>query len=898
MFGSNISSNNTHSIRIILTSEAETIYSWSNLISDGLIVMNEKNEIVFVNKVYKTWLGVDELHSKIKIPLVTDSGKLTNFLIGGQERLFDVKVFKQDAHTLLFIKDLTQIQEQKAQIIQYEHLFGRIMQNLPFGLLHVRFHSKKHIEFINANQQFYAATTIGINDDLHDMVTVLQRLNPDIIAYLEQTLLYKNYKSAEIFKIQNNQILKLIGIPDGKDQIIILIENITAQLEADAYSKKNEQRLMLVQRATSDGLADFDFEHNDLYLSPRFYSMLGFQENVFAPTPENWYKLVHPDDQKEIVNTGREEVIKGKSFFRVEIRMKTNTGQWRWVLVRGQVVKRDKKGMPLRLVGTHQDITTQKEQNQQLKDQENKLKRFINNIDGMVYRCAFDNNWTMLFVSEGVRQLTGYSVEEMLKNNTISYNDIIDARDSQMVRDVITGYAGTQKVFDIVYRIRTKTEQLKWVHERGSFVIENGKISHIEGVILDITTEKQAELEKSTSDKKFKTYIANAPDGIIVVDRDQMVVEFNPTAMQMLEYQGEQMYNQPFTMLTHGSPDELRTFFKLMHEVGQATVETRMKSRFNKIFYAMISGVRLPNRQYLLFVKDINIRKNTELQLQQKNKEFKELNNSYIEQNELLLKINQEIKDMNNELRVAKNKAEESEQLKSAFLANMSHEIRTPMNGILGFSRLLINPHLSDDKRERYISVIEKSGDQLLALINNILDISKIETDQVKINFEKLNFHSFFEDIFARFSNDAARNGIDLLLEVPDHPASIQTDPIRLNQIFTNLITNALKFTEKGYIRLGYTVEQSKIVCFVQDTGQGIPPDQQERIFERFQQVDTSYNHTRGTGLGLAIARGLLKLLGGKISVQSAIGEGSTFIVEFPLVKEQPQNRIKESADN
>lgn len=887
MFSSIMDSQMVRSLRVALSPDAHILYAWGNLISDGLIVINNKNNVIFINQNYKNWMAGSPLQSKIEIPPITENGKFTTFRIGGKERLFDVKSLNQDAHTLIFIKELTQYHEQKSQLIQYEHLFSRITQNLPFGLLHIRIHSKKHIEFINTNQQFYTATGIHPDDNLQEIAVILQRLNPDIIEYLSQILTAENFKTSETFQIPNNQTLKLITIPDGKDQVIVLIENITAQLKATAQSKHNEQRLMLVQRSTSDGFADFDFEHNELFLSPRFYSMLGFQENVFAPTPENWYKLVHPKDQKEIVNTGREEVIKGKDFFRAELRMKTNTEQWRWMLVRGQIVKRDKKGFPLRLVGTHQDITSQKEQNQQIRTQENKLKRFINNIDGMVYRCAFNSDWTMHFVSQGAEKLTGYSVDEILENKVISYDRIIDALDRQMVRDIITQYAESQQVFDLVYRIRTKTNELKWVNERGSFVLQNGNISHIEGVVLDITAQKQAEFEKSTSDKKFKTYIANAPDGIIVVNREQMVVEFNKTAMHMLEYKGDKMIGQPFATLIHGDPEELRTFFKLLHQVGEATIETRMKSQTNKIFYAMISGVRLPNQQYLLFAKNINIRKNTELQLRQKNKEFKALNESYLEQNELLLKINHETKTMNDELRVATHKAEESERLKSAFLANMSHEIRTPMNGILGFSRLLINPLLSENKRERYINIIEKSGDQLLALINNILDISKIETDQVKINVEKQNLHSFFEDIFARFSTEAARNGIDLVLKVPTHSASIDTDPLRLNQVFTNLITNALKFTQKGSICIGYTIEPTKIVCFVQDSGQGIPIDQHNRIFERFQQVDSSYNHTRGTGLGLAIAKGLLNLLGGEISVKSAIGEGSTFIVEFPKNKEQ-----------
>jgi PAS domain S-box-containing protein len=593
--------------------------------------------------------------------------------------------------------------------------------------------------------------------------------------------------------------------------------------------------------------------------------------------------LVHPNDFEEILKPLVKESIGGKDFFRAEFRMKTNGDQWKWLLVRGQVVKRNSEGRPQRIVGTHQDISLLKEQTRIARDQENKLKRLINNIDGVVYRCKYDEKWTMLYLNDGIEKLTGYLPRQIINNSEISFSELIHPEDRDRVWTECSSFSDTSDVFDLIYRIITIDNEVKWVHERGTFVFDHKKISHVEGIIIDITEQKRMEDALVTSERKFRTYIANAPDGVVVINNQNRIVEANKAAIRLTQYPHEQLIDIEFADLVHGDKSALLMFFRLMNEVGYASSEIRLKSAKNSIFYAMLSGVKLPDHKRLVFIKDINERKNSEILLQQKNEAYHKLNNDYADQNEKLTRINEEFRRMNKELRLAKNKAEESEQLKSAFLANMSHEIRTPMNGILGFSRLLISEGLAYEKRKRYIEVIEKSGDQLLGIINNILDISKIETKQVRLIIKPLSVKDFMDSIYIRFVPDAKNLGLKLKSDFNSKNVDIITDKVRLEQIITNLLTNALKFTPSGYVKLGYTFTSEKLQIFVEDSGPGISIENQEKIFDRFHQVDTGVFQSRGAGLGLAITKGLVEILGGSIDVESEPGKGAKFTVTLPL---------------
>lgn len=244
------------------------------------------------------------------------------------------------------------------------------------------------------------------------------------------------------------------------------------------------------------------------------------------------------------------------------------------------------------------------------------------------------------------------------------------------------------------------------------------------------------------------------------------------------------------------------------------------------------------------------------------------------------------------ELLKAKIKAEENDKLKSIFLANMSHEIRTPMNSIMGFSELLGEKNLSEDSRIQYIDIIKSSSNRLLQLINDIIDISKIEAKQLSVNVSECNLSELLSNSIESFRKSELflrKPGIKLVLNLPEEIDKIRflSDGVRVQQVLDNLVSNAIKYSNRGIIDVGCGITGSKgneaIEIYVKDTGIGISPEMQEIVFERFRQVEEGRFH-EGAGLGLSISKGIVELLGGKIWFTSEANVGSTFYFSIPYI--------------
>ena len=264
--------------------------------------------------------------------------------------------------------------------------------------------------------------------------------------------------------------------------------------------------------------------------------------------------------------------------------------------------------------------------------------------------------------------------------------------------------------------------------------------------------------------------------------------------------------------------------------------------------------------------------------------------------------INIERRKLLKELLQAKESAEESNRLKSSFLANMSHEIRTPMNGILGFSELLKSPNLSLEKQQKYIEVIEKSGKRMLNIINDIVDLSKIEAGLMFVEFKESNINEQIEDIYTFFKPEVEAKGMQIFFKnrLQAKEATIKTDREKLFAILTNLVKNAIKYTKGGSIEIGYVLkmnsktvnpsQKAELEFYVKDTGIGIPKDKQEAVFERFIQAEkTSTTVVQGAGLGLSISKAYVEMLGGKIWVESEEEIGSTFYFTLPYSVESKE---------
>ncbi|NLJ08104.1 MAG: hypothetical protein GX437_10575, partial [Sphingobacteriales bacterium] len=252
----------------------------------------------------------------------------------------------------------------------------------------------------------------------------------------------------------------------------------------------------------------------------------------------------------------------------------------------------------------------------------------------------------------------------------------------------------------------------------------------------------------------------------------------------------------------------------------------------------------------------------------------------------------------------AERRAQESEKLKSAFLANMSHEIRTPMNAILGFSDLLTDIEFSFDKSlmKEYLEIIKSNANHLLQLIDDIIDIAKIEAQQLEIVISECQVNQLLHELLVSFNDNIIRAPekiLDLKLTTPAGYQNlvIETDPYRLKQVLSNLISNAIKFTHEGYVEFGYRIlKNEQIEFFVKDTGIGISEDDQKLIFEKFGQVQTQdFRSRRGTGVGLAICKSLSELLGGKLYLESKLHVGSTFYFALPLVLHKSSDDFDEN---
>jgi len=425
---------------------------------------------------------------------------------------------------------------------------------------------------------------------------------------------------------------------------------------------------------------------------------------------------------------------------------------------------------------------------------------------------------------------------------------------------------------------------------------------------------KKAEQELKKSEERNKTLFEASADAILYL-KNGKYIDCNRATLDMLGLKSkkELLNKKPLEDAPDIQPDgqlsveKYQQVLKLAKEKGTYRFEwTRYRKNGDLLpLEVQLTALKDKNGEtiYNLAWRDLREKKQTGEELRKlneklrlQNKQIAKQNEEYEELNIELNRKNAELIEINSKLEQAKEKAEESDQLKSAFLANMSHEIRTPMNGIMGFTELLRNPQLTNHKKDEYIKLIQQSGKRMLDIISNLLDTARIESGQTELSIDEISINDLIRDLSTFFTPEAEKKELKLTYstDLPDQDSIIHTDSNMVNQILTNLLNNAIKFTEKGSIEFGYNVNNNNIQFFVKDTGIGISKDLHEKMFERFRQAELSVTREyEGAGLGLSISKAYVELLGGRIWVDSAPGEGSTFYFTIPLkkTKESDNNR-------
>ncbi len=494
----------------------------------------------------------------------------------------------------------------------------------------------------------------------------------------------------------------------------------------------------------------------------------------------------------------------------------------------------------------------------QIEEQKRQLQTLLSNLPGMAYRCKNDFKWTMEYVSYGCNELLGFSPDEIINNRIVAFADLISPDDKEKIAEVVEAALSIKSNFEVEYRIQHKNGSIKWIWERGCGVYDNsGQLMAVEGFISDISLRVAAEEQMKYNHNLLNTIIENIPDAVYLKDKQGRKIIANRADLDNMGVENLE------DVIGKTDYDIFPDFIAREFEESEKAVLKEGKSVINR-----------------------------QEKLENINGNIKWLNTSKIpfkdEDGEILGLIgighdNTEKIKMMEELIIAKEKAEESDLLKTSFLANMSHEIRTPLNSILGFTDLIIQLHETEQaEKESYSSIVKRNADSLLQIINDVIDISSLETGQMKIMSSTFSINILLEVIYNEFESDCTMcggNSLELKLLNPGEDIKVDLDKNRVSQILTNLITNAMKFTEKGYIEFGITHYDETYIHFkVEDTGIGIPDEKQDFIFERFRQVSDNLTQQKGgNGLGLSIVKNLVELMGGEIEVESEVGKGSCF---------------------
>jgi PAS domain S-box-containing protein len=633
--------------------------------------------------------------------------------------------------------------------------------------------------------------------------------------------------------------------------------------------KAINDRYNKVMEATSDGLFDWNLVTNKIYYSPRWKSILGYQDDELLNDFSVWNDLIYPEDDMRIRDR-LNALIEGKEQkFDIDFKMKHKEGHWVDINSRADVF-RNNEGKVIRLLGTHTDITERKKAELELNEAREKIKE-----SEQKFRSLFkENNSVQLLIDPDTGDIVdanqagckfyGYSYEEL---TSLKIQNINQYSEEKIKQELINAKHKNFNYFQFQHQLSDGTIKDVEVYSNPIFI---DKAEYLISIIHDITARKKAESllieakEKAEqSEKHFRQLFEKSPLPTAIVKEDRYV----------------ESLNEKFTHLFGYTIDDIDTYenwFKLAYPNVEYRKKVK-KSWEQAVKKAVETNTDIEPQEWQITTKEGALRTCEFYMVPLGQRKL------------IILNDTTEKNNAQQELIEAKERAEESDRLKSAFLANMSHEIRTPMNGILTFTSLLKNPKLTGDKKDSYIHIIEKSGERMLNTINDIIDISKIEAGQVVVVNSEISVNELLDELYNFFSREAREKRLELNYQpsLPDNKSRIISDRHKLESIITNLIKNAIKYTETGSINFGYSIKsiagKNFFEFYIKDTGMGIPANRIKAIFNRFEQADIEDKKAlEGSGLGLAISKSYVEMLGGDISVSSKEGSGSKFTFSIP----------------
>lgn len=592
-----------------------------------------------------------------------------------------------------------------------------------------------------------------------------------------------------------------------------------------------------------------------------------------------------PEADPEAVNRMSEAIEHGDRFT-LETITYSKSGEKYWINVDAEPI-RDEQGEVVNFIAIESDITERKESELALAEAHSRLQGILDGAS-QVAIIATDPTGRITMFNKGAEHMLGYPGHEMI--GTESLTVIHDESELSRYAEGLKGefghsIGGFEALVARARRDGYDAREWTCVRKDGRRLTvhlvvtalrdEIGEITGFLAVAQDVTDRKRVEKELERRDQRIRAIVENVLDAIITVDRHGIVQSCNPAAERIFGYSAQEVIGRNVSILM---PEPHRAshdnYLRAYVEHGNAkiiggNIEVMGLRKTGSVFpiELTVSEMRVDEEIYFIgTVRDITDRKKAEQDL-----------------------IN------------AREAAESANRAKSDFLAVMSHEIRTPMNGIIGMTELALDTDLSEEQRE-YLDTVAAEADSLLSLINDILDFSRIESGRLELEILSFKFRERVEDIASALAVRARDRGLELTCHIsPEVPETLVGDAGGLRQVLVNLVGNAIKFTEKGVVSLNVemeAVEDDRVLLHfsVGDSGIGIPEEKQEMIFQAFAQADASTSRKfGGTGLGLAIASWLIKMMGGRIWVESEVGKGSTFHFTAGFGRISDRDRSRES---